>query len=239
MQIQAILFDLGNTLSKSASFVEALLQLENTPFSQSLGLDREALTTIGEEFGKNIRELYSKDDLTQPHWFDVWQAAAINSSINLTDVQITELSYAHLNAFLQQSQVEPYAIPLLSMIKENQIPLGLISNVTGPVELFAADFQNKGMADYFDVIIWSNVIGVRKPDKRIFQTALDGLNLQASKQIIMVGDNETADILGGNAMGFTTIKVIDDETQEDSAADYVVNKVGMIEFFKSNIIETI
>ena len=233
MQIQAILFDLGNTLAKSGSFIEAYHRLETMPHIQAMGLDREALLNISSEIDKILRALYQKDVCTQPHWFDVWQAAVVNSGITLTDDQITELCYAHLEAFLQDCPVEPFAIPLLTTLKEHNIPLGLISNVTGPLELHAANFQRKGLAEFFDVTAWSNAIGIRKPDPIIFQFALDELKLPASKQILMVGDNETADIQGGNAMGFTTLKVIDNESEEESAADYVVKKEDLIDFFNS------
>ena len=233
MQIQAILFDLGNTLTKSASFAEAYRKMETMPHIQAMGLDREALLNLSRELDNIIRELYQKDDHTQPYWFDVWQDAVIKCGIKLTDDQITELCYTHLDAFLQDCPVEPYAIPLLTLLKEHNIPLGLISNVTGPLELHAANFQRKGLAEFFDVTVWSNAIGIRKPDARIFQFALDELNLPASKQILMVGDNESADIQGGNAMGFATVKVIDDESEEESDADYVVKRENMIAFFSS------
>jgi putative hydrolase of the HAD superfamily len=235
MQIQAILFDLGNTLTKSGSFIEAYQRLETMPHIQAMGLDREALLIISGEIDKIIRELYQKDDYTQPHWFDVWQAAVINSGITLTDDQITALCYAHLQTFLEDCPVEPFAIPLLTTLKEHNIPLGLISNVTGPLELHAANFQRKGLAEFFDVTVWSNAVGIRKPDPRIFQFALDELDLKASKQILMVGDNESADIQGGNAMGFTTLKVVDGEIEEESDADYIVKKEEMISFFNSII----
>ncbi len=49
----------------------------------------------------------------------------------------------------------------------------------------------------------------------------------------MVGDNEQADIMGGKAMGFTTVKVIKGKRETNSAAEYIVKGSELVQFFQS------
>lgn len=82
-------------------------------------------------------------------------------------------------------------------------------------------------------VVWSCAVKYRKPDARIFQAALDRLNLKAGKQIVTVGDHEQADILGGKAMGFTTVKVIKSQQTTGSAAEYEVKGSELMMLFQS------
>jgi HAD superfamily hydrolase (TIGR01509 family) len=116
-------------------------------------------------------------------------------------------------------------------LQQAKIPLALVSNATGPVDIFDDDLRHKGLASFFQTVVWSSAVGYRKPHPRIFQAALAGLGLSASPAILMVGDHEQADVLGGNNMGFTTIKVVNSEGGTNSAADYVVARAALPDFF--------
>ncbi|WNS44982.1 HAD family hydrolase [Paenibacillus sp. MMS20-IR301] len=73
---------------------------------------------------------------------------------------------------------------------------------------------------YFDHIVISGSFGKGKPDKEIFDHALELLEI-SPEQGIMVGDKLTTDILGGLAAGLTTVwinrtdKAIDPEITPD------------------------
>lgn len=233
--IQAVLFDLGNTLTVSASLVKSLTYLENSSLAKDLNLDSRQLLNLGKEIEQYIGNLYTENKLNQPHWFDVWQKASIHIGLTLNSNDVERLCHAHLKQFVDYCSVEPYSISLLTELKRKNIPLGLISNVTGPAEIFDMDLRDKGLTSFFDVIVWSSAVNYRKPNARIFQFALDKLNLKPGKHIVMVGDNEQADIVGGKAMGFTTIKVIKSGEKIDSVADYVVTGVELMRLFRTEL----
>jgi HAD superfamily hydrolase (TIGR01549 family) len=234
--IQAVLFDLGDTLiTTNASLVGSLAGLVNSPLAKDLNLDGQQLLKLGEGIEQTIGNLYVEHRLDQPHWLDVWQQASTHMGLDLNSIEVEQLCRAHLKQFVSEASVEPYSIPLLAELKTANIPLGLVSNMTGPAEIFDADLRDKGLAAFFEVIVWSCAVKYRKPDKRIFQFALERLNLKAGKHIVMVGDNEQADVMGGKAMGFTTVKVIWDKRETDSAADYVVKGPELIQFFQSTL----
>jgi putative hydrolase of the HAD superfamily len=235
--IQAVLFDLGDTLSRSASLSQAIENLVDSPIAQKLRLEREQLRRIGLEIDQYIRTLYREERWDQPDWRQVWACGAENAGINISFDEVELLCRAHLKEFTKRCKLEPYSIPLMMRIQAANIPLGLVSNVTGPADIFERDLSEKGLARYFSVVVWSANVGYRKPNPRIFEIALEGLKLKPGKQILMVGDNEQADIVGGKKMGFTTVKVDDRREKSESAADYVVLRSELQELFEDKLIK--
>ncbi len=75
--------------------------------------------------------------------------------------------------------------------------LAVVSNSEGTVE---AMLEEVGLRPFFETVVDSGVVGSVKPDARIFQIALDRLQLSAS-EALMVGDLPTADVFGPRALG--------------------------------------
>ncbi|HEX3697794.1 MAG TPA: HAD family hydrolase [Polyangia bacterium] len=75
--------------------------------------------------------------------------------------------------------------------------LAVVSNSEGTVE---AMLETVGLRPLLDTVVDSAVVGLVKPDPRIFQVALDRLGI-ASSQAVMVGDSPSADVVGARAVG--------------------------------------
>jgi putative hydrolase of the HAD superfamily len=60
------------------------------------------------------------------------------------------------------------------------------------------------LEQYFDPVVISAAIGIRKPDERAFQPVLKAWGIPA-REIAMVGDQLGMDILGGKNLGMRTI----------------------------------
>ena len=73
----------------------------------------------------------------------------------------------------------------------------LVSNFYGNVETVLADFD---VRRYFKQIIESAVVGVRKPDPRIFMLGVEALGLQPS-EVLVVGDSYKKDIVPAESIG--------------------------------------
>lgn len=76
-------------------------------------------------------------------------------------------------------------------------PLVLVSNFYGNVESVLADFD---LTHYFRSIIESAVVGVRKPDPRIFSLGVEALGLQPG-EVLVIGDSYKKDILPAESIG--------------------------------------
>lgn len=81
------------------------------------------------------------------------------------------------------------AIPVLEELGK-KYPLILVSNFYGNIETVLKDF---GIRKYFKDIIESAVVGVRKPDPRIFTKGVEALGLQAG-EVLVIGDSFSKDI---------------------------------------------
>jgi HAD superfamily phosphatase (TIGR01668 family) len=98
---------------------------------------------------------------------------------------------------------ETDAKPTLQKLKEQGYRLGLISNAADD-ENVQALIDKADLRIYFDFILSSAACGIRKPDRYIFQLALDHFKVKP-ENAAMIGDTLEADISGANLMGIYSI----------------------------------
>ena len=82
-----------------------------------------------------------------------------------------------------------------------QYPLVLVSNFYGNIATVLKEFKLDGI---FDTIIESAVVGVRKPDPRIFTLGVEALGMQPD-EVVVVGDSMDKDIIPAAKAGCHTI----------------------------------
>lgn len=93
------------------------------------------------------------------------------------------------------------ACETLDALKERGYRLGIIANqVTGTAQRLDA----WGLLDFFDVVAASAELGVAKPDKLIFEKALELAGCQPCNSV-MVGDRLDNDIRPAKALGMKTV----------------------------------
>lgn len=93
--------------------------------------------------------------------------------------------------------------------------------------------ERYGLLQYIDLVVASAEEGVAKPDKRIFETALNRSGCKA-RASIMIGDRIDNDIVPANLLGMSTIWVKQgfgrywNIKSEIEKADYTVNSLSEI-----------
>jgi HAD superfamily hydrolase (TIGR01509 family) len=97
------------------------------------------------------------------------------------------------------SQLLPGAIESLSILRESGLRLAVISNAEGTID---ALLQRLGLRDAFEFVLDSTVVGIAKPDPRIFNLALERLGIPANRAV-MVGDSVAADVHGAWSAGIS------------------------------------
>jgi len=88
------------------------------------------------------------------------------------------------------------------------------------------EMRQLGIDGYFDPIIVSGDLGFRKPDRRIFQAALDGLGLEA-REVLFVGNDMFRDVYGAGQVGLKSIYFSSNQGRDKSnraEPDYVINQ---------------
>lgn len=88
------------------------------------------------------------------------------------------------------------ARPVLETLSE-RYPMVLVSNFYGNVDEVLRDFD---LRRYFSGVIESAVVGVRKPDARIFMLGVVALGLKPG-EVLVVGDSLRKDILPAESIG--------------------------------------
>lgn len=199
-KISDIFFDLDHTLwdfeKNSALTFERLL----TEYGVDIPLDTflKAYIPINLQYWRMYRNgSVSKETLRYERLkftFDTLEYPA-------TDALIHELADQYMEVLTTYNHLFPGTIEILAYLKPHY-NLHIITN--GFSEVQGKKMKNAHIDHYFDVIMDSELAGVKKPHPEIFELALEKANVTADKSL-MIGDSLEADILGAKEVGFEVI----------------------------------
>ena len=117
----------------------------------------------------------------------------------------------------ENAVVFPDSKAVLEKLSKRRIRLGVISNVSSH-DVAVEILRKVGLLEYFDRVVTSAFVGIRKPDPGIFLYALMQFNLQP-REAVIVGDSERHDVWGGMITGMKTV-LVSKRPMVDSIADY-------------------
>jgi putative hydrolase of the HAD superfamily len=112
-----------------------------------------------------------------------------------------ELEHEFVIRTSSKPHVFPGALEILPYLKD-KYALHIITN--GFNESQSLKIKASGLAPYFDLVVTAETTGYQKPDKRIFEYALNTLNT-CPEECMMIGDNPDSDLLGANRVGMDAI----------------------------------
>ena len=99
----------------------------------------------------------------------------------------------------------PHVGTTLAALKRAGYRVGLISNTGRTWGRFLRPIQDElGVGRYFDDRVFSDEVGVRKPEPAIFERALEHLDLRPD-EVVHVGDDLVADMAGAKALGMRAV----------------------------------
>ena len=93
----------------------------------------------------------------------------------------------------------------VEQLRDSGMRVGVVSNSDGSVR---GSLGTAGLLDLFEFVIDSHEVGVSKPNPKIFQTALDRMDLEPSKAWY-VGDSVFHDVNGARAAGLSRALLVD------------------------------
>jgi HAD superfamily hydrolase (TIGR01549 family) len=99
--------------------------------------------------------------------------------------------------------LDPDAIPALEALQPHKT-LALISNFDHPPHVRTL-LSETGLAEFFEAVVISGEVGVKKPDPRVFAPAFERTGLQPH-EVVFVGDTE-GDVEGARAAGVHPIRI--------------------------------
>jgi putative hydrolase of the HAD superfamily len=206
MPVRAVLFDAGETLVHPApSFPElfsrvlvasghdrsprAVVDASRAVFSRfsEAARDNDLWTTSPEASARFWKGVYARmlDEL------------AIQQANGLADT-LYETFTDHRNYALFDD-----VAPTLDALDADGLTLGIVSNYEAWLDEL---LRSLGVRDRFRVVVISGIVGIEKPDPRIFTLALDDLGISAG-HVAYVGDNPEFDIAPPAALGMTPVLI--------------------------------
>jgi putative hydrolase of the HAD superfamily len=113
-----------------------------------------------------------------------------------------ELNQILLDLLPHQHHLMDDAFDTLEVLAARDYKMHIISN--GYQDIQIKKMKSGGIYHFFDQIITNDIAGARKPEKAIFDFALERANANIENSI-MIGDNLIADIEGARNAGLKTI----------------------------------
>jgi putative hydrolase of the HAD superfamily len=98
-------------------------------------------------------------------------------------------------------RADPSAVAALSRLRADGIAIGVISNANGSVR---QALDAAGLLPYLSFVIDSTVVGMAKPDPRVFALGLEAAKVTAS-EAVYVGDSYFVDVRGARAVGMGAV----------------------------------
>jgi putative hydrolase of the HAD superfamily len=124
-------------------------------------------------------------------------------------------------------EITPAAADAVRALRAGGLALGVISN-TGrtPGRVLRRLLADAGLLPCFDVLVFSDEAGVRKPAAAIFRQVLDRIGSPPGRAV-HVGDDPVADVAGARAVGMRAIHFAPDPSGPPApAADGVLRRFG-------------
>ena len=147
-------------------------------------------------------ELYGKGEITK-EYLSKERFLYPLSKMGVNDEELAEqIGQQYLDNLPTKTALMPHAIELLDYLTVKKYPLTIISN--GFVEVQYRKMRSSGIEHYFQHVVLSEAAGALKPDKQIFEYALE-LNGAKASEAIMIGDSYAADIVGAQNAGIDQV----------------------------------
>ena len=235
--IQGIIFDYGGTIDTNAVHWSEVLWM---------GYEHVGIPVSKDEFRQSYvvaERALAKYPYIQPHhnFFDLitikceleTKDLVANGCWNVEETERKEKSDA-VAAYCYQHVIQVLSVsrPVIAQLAL-QYPLVLVSNFYGNIETILKDFH----LEYFQHIVESAVVGIRKPDPQIFQLGVDALRKVTGKtveelpaeDILVVGDSYLKDIIPATKIGCQTVwlKGIGwkEETVDESVPTHIIYNI--------------
>lgn len=206
--IEAVLFDLGGTLIHFEGAWPDLIQTANQELlknlqEQGLLLDADYFLR---EFRRRLEEYYvqRESEFIEYTTAQTLRTLLIEMGHNAVTPEMLRPALKRLYAVSQaQWKAEEDCVSTLETLRAAGLRLGVVSNASDDDDVQTL-VDNADIRNYFDFVLSSAACGVRKPNPRIFQIALQRWTLPAERAA-MVGDTLGADILGAQNTGIYSI----------------------------------
>lgn len=126
------------------------------------------------------------------------------------------------------TQVREVTAESRQVLEQINMPMVLVSNFYGNINVVLQEFR---MDHLFLNVIESAVVGIRKPDARIFALGIEALQLKP-EEVTVVGDSISKDIVPARSLGCHTVwfkgESWDDKVEDETIPDRIITNLQQL-----------
>ena len=208
MKYELVLIDLDDTLFDYSKTEDSAFRktFEKMGFFQVNQIEKEKM----EENYEKIRKKYKEVNLQL--WKDLEKGKIDKDKLKVLrfekiieefDLEYDSVEVSELYLKKLGEGVFPFTVTeKLCEYLHSKYKVGIITN--GIKEVQYSRIKNSSIGKYIDKLVISEEVGANKPDKKIFEYAMDYFGVLDKKSVMMVGDSLVADIKGGQNTGIDT-----------------------------------
>ena len=215
MKVKGVFFDLYGTLFRygdmSTAWAEWLAAIHVTLQDCGFQVARDSLAEAWDGFFLRP-EPPPHGDLTI--FENRIRTACSDLGLNLDELEVRRVASAGVGSWHRYVTVDPEAIEVLRSLSNKT--LAIVSNFDHPPGVHSM-IERHGLREFFDSIVISGEVGVKKPDPRIFSFALDKTGLSPA-EVAYVGDTQE-DMQAARNAGLIPVLI----RREEVALDYGIN----------------
>ena len=198
--ITDIFFDLDHTLWDFDK--NSILAFDKIFKKQHLTIDTNAFVAIYAPINQACWKLYQIDKMTHEELrYERLRQSFDAMQYKISDQEIDSISEDYITFLPDNNQLFEGAVEVLDYLNP-RYNLHIITN--GFAEVQERKIKNSGLGNYFKTITNSEMAGVKKPHRTIFEFALTLAKVQ-KENAIMIGDCIDADVRGAIDFGMQAI----------------------------------
>jgi putative hydrolase of the HAD superfamily len=198
--IKHVFFDLDHTLwdfdKNSGLTFERIFKLNK------IEVQLDSFLEVYEPINLKYWKLYREERVTKPALrYGRLREAFDAINVSIEDNMINHLAVAYIDHLTTFNHLFDGAVQILRYL-QNNYDLHIITN--GFEEAQERKMINANIKHYFKSVTNSEMVGVKKPNPKIFNFALNSAKADPGESI-MIGDSLEADIEGADKIGMDTI----------------------------------
>ncbi len=204
MQIDAVIFDWGGTLTRwhDIDFHAESLALAHAVVSTgSTGADSPATDVHAEALHRANQAVWgrSRDHQQSATVADLFTEAGLEHD--------PELLSNYREFWEPHTTTDPQVAPLFTHLRERGIKVGVLSNTIWPRQWHEDFFRRDGVLDLIDGAVYTSEIPWTKPAAEAFRAAMESVDAGDPARCVYVGDRLFDDIWGAHNAGLKAIHI--------------------------------
>jgi FMN phosphatase YigB (HAD superfamily) len=205
--IDGVLFDYGQTLVTFTFPRDDLLEVIRNflpTIEEAIGGPAPPAEALLEEVFMPLEGYVTSTSEDEVDWLDVFKSSWERAGLSIPDGLLYEMADAEQLCWDRIVKVDPDAVEVLSWLRDRGIKRALCSNAPFPPEMMRRQVAANSVGPLMDSVIFSSMLGKRKPAVEMYRATLDAVGLTADR-VLFVGNRVREDYDGPRAAGMSAV----------------------------------